>query len=68
MQASDPIASYCFFSSGSIAASCSASSTITRHCLSEASSSILPSSITAPVPSPIASTTRRAWATSSATG
>ena len=43
----------------------SASSTTTLHCLTEASSSILPSSSTAPVPSPIASITRRAWATSS---
>ncbi len=41
---------------------------MTRHCLRLASSSILPSSMTAPVPSPIASLTRRAWATSSALG
>ena len=40
----------------------SASSTITWHCLTEASSSILPSSMTAPVPSPMASMTRWAWA------
>ena len=38
------------------------------HCFTEASSSIFPSSSTAPVPSPIAATTRRAWATSSGGG
>ena len=41
---------------------------MTRHCLRLASSSILPSSMTAPVPSPMAATTRRACATSSADG
>ena len=41
---------------------------MTRHCLRLASSSIFPSSITAPVPSPMAALTRRAWATSSALG
>ena len=60
--------SYCVFSSGSIAASSSARATITWHCFTEASSSILPSIITAPVPSPIAAITRRACATSSTLG
>ena len=55
-------------SSGSRAASCSASSSITWHCFTEASSSIFPSSITAPVPSPIAAMTRRAWRTSAGSG
>ena len=49
-------------------ASCWASSTITWHCLTMASSSILPSSMIAPVPSPIASMTRWAWATSAGSG
>ena len=35
---------------------------MTRHCLTEASSSILPSSMTAPVPSPMAAITRRVFA------
>ena len=65
---STSIASYCSRGVGSIFASSSASATITRHCLREASSSILPSSITAPVPSPIAATTRRACVTSSTLG
>ncbi len=41
---------------------------MTRHCLSEASSSIFPSSMTAPVPSPMAAATRRACRTSSTLG
>ena len=50
---------------GSLAASASASSTMTRHCLTDASSSIFPSIMRAPVPSPMAAMTRRAWRTSS---
>ena len=42
--------------------------TMTWHCLTEASSSILPSIITAPVPSPISSMTCSAWATSAGSG
>ena len=41
---------------------------MTLHCLTEASSSILPSSMMAPVPSPMASMTRWAWATSAGSG
>jgi hypothetical protein len=41
---------------------------MTRHCLTEASSSIFPSSMSAPVPSPMAAMTRRAWRTSSGAG
>src|SRR5690606_38782719 len=59
---------YRFASSGSRAARRSASSSITRHCFTEASSSIFPWSITAPVPSPMASTTSLAWATSAGSG
>ncbi len=55
-------------SSGSRSASCWARSTMTWHCFTEASSSIFPSIITAPVPSPISSMTSRAWATSAGSG
>ena len=41
---------------------------MTWHCLTVASSSIFPSIITAPVPSPISAMTCWAWATSAGSG